>query len=62
MAICKNGFGVQCKHYITAEQTEDEPGCATDGDISKPELDIYCGEIDGDDEKAWELRKANDTS
>ena len=41
MAICKNDKH-QCKFYITAEETGDQPGCADDGDITNPEEDINC--------------------
>lgn len=57
MAICKNKFGVQCNFYLTAKETGDEPGCAADGDVTNPEQDIYCGDVDGDDEKEWERKK-----
>ena len=58
MAICKNKTH-QCRYYIPAHtKFELPPSCMNDGDIENPERDIYCGEIDGDDEKAWELRKS----
>lgn len=56
MAICKNDK-YQCRFYLTAEQTGDQPSCTDDGDITNPEQDIYCGEIDGDDIVEWDKKK-----
>jgi len=39
--------------YIIVEETGDEPGCASGGDVSNPTKNIYCVEVDGDRE-AWE--------
>jgi len=57
MAKCIDKENGNCKFYITAEETGDEPGCANDGDVTNPELNTYCGEIDGDNEKEWRLKK-----
>ena len=40
---------IDCEFYITAEQTGDLPGCATDGDVTNPTEDINCVEA-GDEE------------
>lgn len=41
----------QCNFYMTAEETGDEPGCAAGGDVSNPDEDIYCGEVEEDDDE-----------
>jgi len=48
MAKCidKNG---NCEFYFPA-QGDAPAGCMNDGDITNPEEDVYCGEIDGDEE------------
>jgi len=40
---------INCKFYITAEETGDEPGCLNDGDVTSPEDDINC--VEGGDEE-----------
>jgi len=45
---------IDCILFITAEETGDEPGCASGGNVSNPTKNIYCAEMDGDRE-TWEV-------
>ena len=42
--------------FVAAEETGDEPGCASGGDISNPNKNVYCAEMDGDRE-TWEVEQ-----
>lgn len=44
---------IDCILFVIAEETGDEPGCASGGNVSNPTKNIYCIEVDGDRE-AWE--------
>ena len=47
---------IDCILFVAAEETGDEPGCASGGDISNPTKDVYCAEMDGDRE-TWEVKQ-----
>lgn len=50
---------IDCILFVAAEETGDEPGCASGGDVSNPNTDIYCAEIDGKDgdRTEWEEKQ-----
>ena len=47
---------IDCILFVAAEETEDEPGCASGGDVSNPIKNVYCAEMDGDRE-TWEEKQ-----
>jgi len=48
---------IECKFYITAEETRDEPGCMNDGDVSNPSEDINC--VEGGDEELEDFNQGD---
>ena len=40
---------IDCINYIPIDENRDEAGCANDGDVTNPEEDVYCGEMDDSD-------------
>ena len=51
---------IECKFYITAEETGDKPGCMNDGDVSNPNEDINC--VEGGDGELEDFNQGNSQS
>ena len=51
---------IECILFVTAEETGDEPECASGGNVSNPTKNVYCVEMDGDRE-AWEEEQYEQT-